>query len=223
MHLPAGRPSTRACAERQTGSRPSSHRNQDWCPAMVRAHKDPAALRPQPRRDGPDFWATPPCLTTALIRHVLPILPCGPVWEPACGDGRLVDAMRSAGRIVVGTDLYYGTPAVDFLSAPLPSPGCFASVATNGPFNQLDAFIARGRALLAAGVTESLVLLWRHDAFMADCRADALNNAAFIVGCNWRVRWIPETTQSPRWSCSWVVWRADHAGPPATLHLRRGR
>jgi hypothetical protein len=189
---------------------------------MVTAHADPAALRPQPHRDGPDFWATPSCLVAALIHYVLPTLPRGPIWEPACGDGRLVDALRNAGRHAVATDLY-STPSVDFLCAPPPAPARFAAIVTNPPFNQLDAFIARGRELLDASITDSLVLLWRHDAFMADCRVDALNHAALIVGCNWRVRWIPGTTQSPRWACSWVAWRTDHAGPPVTLHVRRGR
>jgi hypothetical protein len=186
----------------------------------ARRRKDPAALRPQPRRAGPDFWPTPSCLTAALLQHVLPTLPCGPIWEPACGDGRLVDAMRSAGREVIASDLY-SDPSVDFLCAPPPAPGHLASALTNPPFNQLDAFLARGLALLDAGVTESLVLLWRHDAFMADCRVDALNRAALIVSCNWRARWIPGTTTSPRWICGWVTWRADYAGPPASLYVRR--
>src|SRR5215469_6709354 len=43
--------------------------------------RDLASLRPQPRRHGHDFWATPRCLTEALIRHVLPELPTAAIWE----------------------------------------------------------------------------------------------------------------------------------------------
>jgi hypothetical protein len=64
--------------------------------------RDPAALRAQPARDGADFWPTPRCLSDALVRRVLPSLPPGPVWESAAGDGVLVDAMRVAGRDVLG-------------------------------------------------------------------------------------------------------------------------
>jgi hypothetical protein len=37
-----------------------------------------AALRPQPSRDGADYWPTPASLIGALIAHVLPTLPAGP-------------------------------------------------------------------------------------------------------------------------------------------------
>ena len=57
-----------------------------------------AALRPQPSRDGADYWPTPASLIGALIPHVLPTLPAGPVWECAAGDGRLAAAMRDARR-----------------------------------------------------------------------------------------------------------------------------
>jgi hypothetical protein len=73
-----------------------------------------AALRPQPKRQGPDFWSTPECLLNALITEILPTLPAGIIWEPACGDGRLAEALRQFGRHVVATDLY--TDGVDFLS-----------------------------------------------------------------------------------------------------------
>ena len=69
---------------------------------------DPAALRPQPARDGADFWPTPLCLSDALVRYALPSLhslPPSPVWECAAGDGRLVAALRAAGRTVFASDL----------------------------------------------------------------------------------------------------------------------
>ena len=31
--------------------------------------RTPAAQRGQPRREGPDYWPTPACLTTALVRY----------------------------------------------------------------------------------------------------------------------------------------------------------
>jgi hypothetical protein len=66
--------------------------------------------------------------------------------------------MRAAGQRVIASDLY-GDRAVDFLCNDPPSPGRFAAIVTNSPFNALDAFISRGLYLMEAGVTRSLVLL----------------------------------------------------------------
>lgn len=48
---------------------------------MPRDFATDAALRPQSKWDGPDHWATPDYLITALITHILPGLPPTPVWE----------------------------------------------------------------------------------------------------------------------------------------------
>ena len=58
-----------------------------------------AALRPQPRREGPDNWPTPSCLAAALIRDVLPELPAGPLWECAAGNGEWAVSFRKVGPI----------------------------------------------------------------------------------------------------------------------------
>jgi hypothetical protein len=67
--------------------------------------KDPCAYRPQPVRDGTDFWPTPPCLTNALVQFVLPGLPAGNLWECAAGDVRLARALRAAGRPALASDI----------------------------------------------------------------------------------------------------------------------
>lgn len=171
--------------------------------------RDPAALRPQPRRDGADNWPTPACLLGALVEHVLAELPPGPIWEPAAGDGGLARALREAGRKVVVTDL----PALDFV-IDAPPLGRFAGIVTNPPFNALDAFTARGLALMESGTCQALVLLHRWDHLTASSRAAIFNRAAIVDLCAWRPRWIPGSTTAPRWSFAWVTWRADHAGPP---------
>ena len=77
---------------------------------------DPASLRPQPKPDPCALWPTPPCLTWALITHVLPRLPQGPIWECAAGDGRLADAMRGAGRVVHASDIVPRGDSIEILS-----------------------------------------------------------------------------------------------------------
>ena len=189
----------------------------------ARDFRTDAALRPQPRRDGPDSWATPPCLVRALVEDVLPQLPPGRVWEPACGAGGLVAALRAAGRTVVCSDAQprlRGTLQLDFLTD-APPPGTFAAVISNPPFNQIDAFTRRGLELLDAGVTASVVWLFRWDHLTAAGRTPALMRASEIRLCTWRPRWIADSTASPRWSFCWITWRAGHTGPP--VHARSCR
>jgi hypothetical protein len=177
-----------------------------------------AALRPQPKRDGPDDWPTPPCLCDALLRHVVPGLPPGPIWEPAAGAGALAATMMAAGRAVLATDL----PDMNFLTDPPPAPcGGLAAVVTNPPFNSLDAFTARGLHHLDAGTARALVLLWRWDHLTAASRGAALRRASAIHLCQWRPRWIADSTTGPRWSFAWITWRADHPGPPALIPINR--
>jgi hypothetical protein len=181
-----------------------------------------AALRPQPRRDGPDDWPTPPCLVTALVAEVLRELPPGPLWEPAAGSGVLVRAMQAAGRHVIASDLER-----DFLSGWVPPGVLFAAVVTNPPFNLDSAFLQRGLELLDSGVVRSLTLLLRHDHLQSEsrrpphCRLAALRRASLVLICPWRPMWIPNTSGNGRWSFSWVVWHAG--GGPAAIRWAKKR
>jgi hypothetical protein len=179
---------------------------------------DPSALRPQPTRDGPDFWPTPHSLVEALVYHVLPLLPKTTIWECAAGDGRLVQAMMQAGREVFASDLYPQDDSQpwDFLGDAAP-PLAGAVAVTNPPFNAGDDFIDRGLALLDAGAIVGLVLLLRHDHLQAAGRAEALNAATFEVHCNWRPVWIEGTDGQPRWAFTWVGWTGGRRRAPIYL------
>ncbi|MFL5279988.1 MAG: hypothetical protein ACJ8AW_03080, partial [Rhodopila sp.] len=108
-------------------------------PGLDRDWRQDAALRPQPKRNGPDDWTTPPCLCAALAHDVLPVVPDGPVWEPAPGSGALVEAIAAAGRHAIA-------PAgLDFLACPVPKEARI--LATNPPFHLHAAFIARSMML----------------------------------------------------------------------------
>ena len=186
--------------------------------------RDLASLRPQPRRHGHDFWATPRCLTEALVKHVLPELPTVAIWECAAGDGRLAWALRAAGCTVVASDIEpraYGIERRDFLSGE-PPPSCFIA-ATNPPFCAIDRFLARGLHLLDDGLIAGLVLLVRCDTLTAARRADAFNRAAGILTCCWRPVWIEGSKGNGRWSNAWVWWLPRQPGPPASRWLRPAR
>jgi hypothetical protein len=131
---------------------------------MPRDFATDAALRPQPKRDGPDHWATPDCLTAALVTHILPSLPRAPIWEPAAGDGVLVRAIEATGHRVFAGDIGSGQ---NFFSAS-PPPFC-QSLVTNPPFNQLDRFLTRAASLVGSPNNSLIaaVLLLRWDALTA--------------------------------------------------------
>jgi hypothetical protein len=191
--------------------------------APVRRVRDHPALRPQPARNGDDFWPTPPCLITALIRFVLPEIH-GAIWEPCAGDGRLVDAMRGAGRDVLATDLVprgSGIGQLDFLHDDPPREARGRAIVTNGPFRELDRFLTRGRQLLDLGVASALVLLLRNDALTTDGRAEVLNGASIQWDCCWRPVWVPGTKGGGRWSCAWVLFRPGGADQTVLRRLRR--
>jgi hypothetical protein len=68
---------------------------------------------------------------------LLPYLPDGLIWEPACGKGNLLAAFGTAGRAVIGTDILGGH---DFLSC---QPPLFDVICSNPPFSLKDEFLAR--------------------------------------------------------------------------------
>jgi hypothetical protein len=186
--------------------------------------RDPAPLLPQPARTGTDWHPTPPCLTLALTRFVLPGLPPGPVWEPCAGDGRLARAIEAEGRQVIATDIAPRCAAVarHDLRADPPAGTAGASLVTNLPWDRalLDPLIGRGLMLLDSGVLQAMALLLRPDKLFAGSRADAFNRAAELWQCSWRPVWIEGSTRNPRWAAFWAVWRRNYAGPPVTRFLR---
>ena len=185
---------------------------------MIR--RDPTSLRPQPRRDGHDFWATPECLTGALIRHVLPSLQPNPIWEFAAGDGRLAQPLRVAGYTVLASDIAPCGEEIerrDFLRDEPPQTGIIA--VSNPPFNQINRFLARILHLIDCGALSGGVMLVRWDALTAATRADAFNRARDVWVCCWRPVWVAGTTGNGRWSNAWVSWLPHHPGPPVTHWL----
>ena len=87
-------------------------------------------------RDRPatDFFPTPPDVTQALIDFLM-IPKEHAIWEPACGDGRMVDVLRGNGYTVRGTDIQTG---MDFLETK-ECPESF--IITNPPFCVAEEFI----------------------------------------------------------------------------------
>jgi hypothetical protein len=188
---------------------------------------DPSARRPTPRRIDKDFWPTPPELQVALILHVLPLLPEGPIWENAAGDGVLADALIQAGRDVIQSDIdpqRRGILKCDFLTDDPPSATRGSILITNPPFNIIDDFCERALALLDAGYLKAVVLLYRGDKANTQERIDVFNRAAHELSITARTTWIPGSgglKKSPRWWFTWITWLAGREGPPVNRRINR--
>jgi hypothetical protein len=187
------------------------------------------ALRPQPARDGADFWPTPACLREACVRFVVPLLPPGPIWECAAGDGCLAAAIGKTGRQTFTTDLYPqdGSAPCDFLTTGRKPDGTgdvsngvgSVSVVTNPPNNRADAFIKRSLELLDQKAIAGAALLLRHDYLQAGSRAAAFNRTTIEIRCNWRPIWVEGTSGQPRWSFHWIIWMKGPRWAPLYLQL----
>jgi hypothetical protein len=92
-----------------------------------------------PERPASDFYRTPPAAVKGLLDHVSFE---GPIWEPACGDGAISEALKAAGYTVFSSDLYdwgYGV-LHDFLTEGAPGQ---PNIVTNPPYRQANEFIRR--------------------------------------------------------------------------------
>ena len=111
-----------------------------------------------------DLYPTPAWVVAALAEHVE--LRGATVWECACGDGRMAEALRAAGCArVYATDVVDRggqDEVLDFLSAQIPKLARPDLIATNPPFGQggrlATAFIEAGLSRLPTGAVLALLL-----------------------------------------------------------------
>lgn len=173
-------------------------------------------------RQARDFYPTEPWVTRALLMAVSfqPSQNWPPVWEPACGDGRMAAELARAGYDVRCSDIHdYGFPGAtihDFLRDP-PLP-CH-SIVTNPPFDLAREFILR--ALTATEPERGKVaILQRHefDAPRSNWSLFAAPFAAKLILPR-RPRWSDSHKASPRFPYAWYLWDWRHQGDPVIRWL----
>ena len=166
-----------------------------------------------------DFYPTPPWVIAALAEHV--DLRGLTVWEPACGDGRMVEALRQQGcaRVYASDIVDYGAGQVfDFLSGLLPPklerpPD---AIITNPPFGHHHSRLAV--AFIEAGLTHIrqhggiLALLLPVDFDSATKRPRYFRDCPEFVGkivLTERVVWFENPDpkkESPKENTAWFLW-----------------
>lgn len=174
---------------------------------------DPAMLgaSAHERREG-DFYPTPAWCSETLLR-LYPMPPL--VWEPACGDGAIVQVLRRHGMTVHASDLSPRmSPArtADFFLAES-APEDADAIITNPPYTHARAFVERALELMQPrkGV---VAMLLRNEYDSADTRRHLFGQAPFAakIVLTRRPMWIAGTSGSPRHNYSWFVWDWKHEG-----------
>lgn len=151
------------------------------------------------KRNASDYYPTPPEVTQALLNFL--DLPKGTsIWEPACGEGHMVDVMQNNGLQVVGTDLWMG---VDFLNAELPEEVSW--IITNPPFSQAEQFIRK-----CAQHGRPFALLLKSQYWHAAKRVSLFFDItpAFVLPLTWRPDFLfkKRGAGSPLMDVAWCVW-----------------
>jgi hypothetical protein len=179
------------------------------------------AMSPYAER-GLDCYETPNVATRALLK-VEELL--GPIWEPACGRGAIVDVLRAAGHRVIATDIAdYGCPdstgGVDFLQQDR-APDGVGIILTNPPFMHTSNFVRHALTLVPC-----VIMLQRLGFLAGQGRSDILDGgtlARVYVFANrlppmHRDGWEGQKVDSNAMDFMWCVWDRRHCGP---IEVRR--
>lgn len=168
---------------------------------------------------GDDLYETPTVAVEALLRaEQLPLS----VWEPACGPGSIVSALRAAGHQVVATDLVdYGCPeslsGVDFLME-RDAPAGIGAIITNPPFKLAGEFVSQ-----ALHLCPRVIMLLRLAFIESQRRSDILDSGQLARVHVFKNR-LPmmhrsgrgtkvAKTNSSAMAFAWFVWDKNHVGP----------
>jgi hypothetical protein len=167
-----------------------------------------------------DFYPTPTWVTEALAEHVK--LAGMHIWKPACGDGRMSEALKAAGASVYSSDIedrgYAGLDAVlDFVVADPPL-RALDGIVTNPAYGFRNKtavkFIERGLMHIADGGL--LALLLPNDFDSAKSRQHLFSDCPDFVAkivLTRRITWFEpppgERNKSPKENHAWFLWRRE--------------
>lgn len=193
--------------------------------SMFTAAEDDAAGQ---RRSG-DFYATPRDATVAFLEAEGERIRGldGGIWEPAAGDGAILDVLREYGIRSFGSDIVdrgAGT-AVDSFYNFHTAPFGLGGIVTNPPFCEISAGQSGGRWLrhtLSLGIPYFAYLLSSDWAFGKTNGFDALLDA-HPPSREYKLRWKLDFTgkgSPPQRNC-WYVWDSAHQGEPVIRWLNR--
>ena len=157
-------------------------------------------------RKAADLYPTPPEVTVALMRF-LKLPRSTQIWEPACGQGDRVEALRGCGMLAYGTDIRSGQ---DFLDSwqPRSTTAACSWIITNPPFSLADEFIRH-----AAEIGKPFAMLLKAQYWHAAKRAQLFREIppSYVLPLTWRPDFLFKERDgkkgaSPLMDVMWCVW-----------------
>ncbi len=163
-----------------------------------------------------EFFPTPPWATRALLHYLAPEIAGTVVWEPACGRGDIVKALREARCEVFGSDVEdYGAgfDVVDFLwPGSEAAPGLRPDwIVTNPPFAPANQFVEKALEVARQGVAMFVRLQFlegqrRYEAIWR--RRPARLIGLFTERVNIHYRRLDPRASGQATAYCWVIWDA---------------
>jgi len=163
--------------------------------------------------EGADHYPTPSWGVQALLNHVEVT---GPILEPCCGAGRMVEVLRAAGHQVTASDLHdYGCGEVrDFFDIKKKWRG---SIITNPPYKHAEEMLHHALDL-ASGKVAFLVRLAFLESIGRYNRLFSTKPPILVLIFSERLSLYPKgkpVQGGGMVSHAWLVWdRAARSGPP---------
>lgn len=174
-----------------------------------------------------ELYETPEWVTLALLAEIGDdICDDEVIWEPACGTGKMVDALKLVvGSSIIGTDIQLGH---DFLQAnALPHPLC-RRIITNPPFlrGQPEAFVRHALHLMKP-VHGAVAMLLKVDFDSGSSRRDLFRDCPAWckkIPLQKRIMWFEPPPREdgkkmgPSENHAWYYWSWRHEGPPTIAY-----
>jgi hypothetical protein len=144
----------------------------------------------------------------------------GAIWEPACGDGAISEALKAAGYHVQSTDLVdrgYGTAGIDFL---MEYASQAPNIVTNPPFKLAVPFVRKSLELSSGKVAMLLKIAFLEGIERAKLFKES--PLARVHVFSQRLAFVPGGTTGARtldgggmMAFAWFVWDHSHKGAPS--------
>jgi len=164
------------------------------------------------KRKKNDEYFTPEWVTKALIPYIPSHVKH--IWEPAAGNGKIVNELRKNLYDVTPTDITNGKEW-DFLKAKIEYPFWHVppdAIITNPPFNQAQEFIEHALNLIRV-YNGMVAMLLRTDYDSAKTRRHLFgDNKVFTrkIILTRRIIWFPKKGAAPSYNHAWYIWDYNH-------------
>ena len=157
-----------------------------------------------------DFYPTPPEVTYTLL-EALELPKEYVIWEPAAGDGAMMEVVHNAGYKVIAQDLAWAA-GEDFLHPDTKHEHDF--ILTNPPWSLAEEFIVAGCEKMHRGMALLLkATFWNTKGHLALFKK---YKPRLVMPLTWRPAFVPERGKSPMLDVLWTVWARE--GPSVCLY-----